>query len=150
MSSVRVPSSSRTTAAQPQFCAGHFYLTQLLIPLLLSGASHSPDGRARVINTSSMGHTMVSDIDFDTLREHAKRKKFGTYRLHYQSKFVRTPASYVGVAMGLRLPLLLRQWWCFPMSCSEDTATKESYRPLSIRGTFGRGCSEPCQGLQGN
>ncbi|KAH9895233.1 NAD-P-binding protein [Cubamyces lactineus] len=66
---------------------GHFYLTQLLIPLLLSGASHSPDGRARVINTSSIGHTMVSDIDFDTLREHPKRKKFGTHRLHYQSKF---------------------------------------------------------------
>ncbi|KAI0633469.1 NAD-P-binding protein [Trametes polyzona] len=66
---------------------GHFYLTQLLIPVLLSGASHSPDGRARVINTSSMGHASVSGIDFDTLREHPKRKKFGTQKLHFQSKF---------------------------------------------------------------
>lgn len=82
------------TAANLRFGSGHFYLTQLLIPLLLSGASHSPDGRARVINTSSIGHTMVSDIDFDTLREHPKRKKFGTHRLHYQSKFVSASAGF--------------------------------------------------------
>ncbi|EJF65172.1 NAD(P)-binding protein [Dichomitus squalens LYAD-421 SS1] len=66
---------------------GHFYLTQLLIPVLLSGASHSPDGHARVINTSSVGHAFVSGIDFDTLRESAKRKKLGTHKLHFQSKF---------------------------------------------------------------
>ncbi|KAI0743734.1 NAD(P)-binding protein [Daedaleopsis nitida] len=66
---------------------GHFYLTQLLIPVLLSGASHSPDQHARVINTSSMEHTHVSGIDFDTLREHPKRKKMGTQKLHFQSKF---------------------------------------------------------------
>ncbi|OJT10959.1 hypothetical protein TRAPUB_12521 [Trametes pubescens] len=66
---------------------GHFYLTQLLIPVLLSGASHSPEGRVRVINTSSMAHTCVSGIDFDTLKEHAKRKKLGTQKLHFQSKF---------------------------------------------------------------
>ncbi|KAI0745540.1 NAD(P)-binding protein [Earliella scabrosa] len=63
---------------------GHFYLTQLLIPVLLSGA---PDQRARVINTSSMGHTSVSGIDFDTLKEHGKRKKLGTQKLYFQSKF---------------------------------------------------------------
>lgn len=74
--------------------AGHFYLTQLLIPVLLSGASHSPEGRVRVINTSSTAHTCVSGIDFDTLKEHAKRKKLGTQKLHFQSKFV--SASFGG------------------------------------------------------
>ncbi|KAI0718979.1 NAD(P)-binding protein [Cerioporus squamosus] len=66
---------------------GHFYLTQLLIPVLLSGVSQSRDQHARVVNTSSMGHTSVSGIDFDTLREHPKRKKMGTQKLHFQSKF---------------------------------------------------------------
>ncbi|KAI0644742.1 NAD-P-binding protein [Trametes meyenii] len=66
---------------------GHFYLTQLLIPLLLSGVSHSPEGKARVINTSSVGHASASGIDFDTLRGHPKRKKMGTQKLHFQSKF---------------------------------------------------------------
>ncbi|KAI0769385.1 NAD-P-binding protein [Trametes elegans] len=66
---------------------GHFYFTQLLIPVLLSGASHSPDGRARVINTSSNGHASVSKIDYDTLRDHPKRRKLGTQKLHFQSKF---------------------------------------------------------------
>lgn len=61
--------------------------------MLLSGASHSPDQRARVINTSSMEHTHVSGIDFDTLREHPKRKKMGTQKLHFQSKFVSTRPS---------------------------------------------------------
>ena len=68
--------------------AGHFYLTQLLIPVLLSGASHSVDGHARVINTSSVGHALVSGINFDTLRESTSRKKLGTHKLYYQSKFV--------------------------------------------------------------
>ena len=56
--------------------------------MLLSGASRSPDQHARVINTSSMGHASVSGIDFETLREHTKRKKMGTQKLHFQSKFV--------------------------------------------------------------
>ncbi|CDO76023.1 hypothetical protein BN946_scf184665.g15 [Trametes cinnabarina] len=73
---------------------GHFYLTQLLIPVLLSGASHSQDGRARVINTS-VAHAAVSNIDFDTLKDHVKRRKVGTQRLHYQSKFVRGPSGTI-------------------------------------------------------
>ena len=35
-----------------------------------------------------MGHAHVSGIDFDTLREHPRRKKMGTQKLHFQSKFV--------------------------------------------------------------
>ena len=56
--------------------------------MLLSGASNSPDRHARVVNTSSMGHTHVAGIDFDTLRDHPRRKKMGTQKLHFQSKFV--------------------------------------------------------------
>ncbi|OSC98629.1 NAD-P-binding protein [Trametes coccinea BRFM310] len=66
---------------------GHFYLTQLLLPLLIESARSSPDGKARVINTSSMGHTFVSGIDFDTLRDGPKRVKAGTMKLYSQSKF---------------------------------------------------------------
>ena len=71
--------------------AGHFYFTQLLIPVLLAGASNSPDRHARVVNTSSMGHTHVAGVDFDTLRDHPRRKKMGTQKLHFQSKFVSVP-----------------------------------------------------------
>lgn len=78
---------------------GHFYLAQLLIPVLLSGASNSPEGRARVINTSSMAHASVSGIDFDTLRDHTKRKKLGTQKLHFQSKFV---SASLAACMGSR------------------------------------------------
>ena len=34
---------------------GHFYFTELLIPVLVAGAKTSPDGHARVITTSSSG-----------------------------------------------------------------------------------------------
>ncbi|KAH9942254.1 NAD(P)-binding protein [Epithele typhae] len=66
---------------------GHFYFTQLLIPLLLTGASTSSDRHSRVINISSMAHSFASGIDFDTLQDHPKRMKLGNQKLHYQSKF---------------------------------------------------------------
>ncbi|KAI0631524.1 NAD-P-binding protein [Trametes polyzona] len=66
---------------------GHFFLTQLLLPLLIASAKTSPDGKARVINTSSMGHTFISGIDFDTLRDGPARVKLGTIMLYSQSKF---------------------------------------------------------------
>ncbi|KAH9847103.1 NAD-P-binding protein [Lenzites betulinus] len=66
---------------------GHYYLTQLLLPLLIASAETSPDGKARVINTSSMGHRYSSSIDFNTLRDGPARVKLGTMRLYSQSKF---------------------------------------------------------------
>ncbi|KAH9895862.1 NAD-P-binding protein [Cubamyces lactineus] len=66
---------------------GHFYFTQLLLPLLIASAKTSPDGKARVVNTSSMGHSFVTGIDFDTLRDGPKRVKAGTTKLYSQSKF---------------------------------------------------------------
>ena len=70
--------------------SGHFYLTRLLLPLLLKTASSTPSGKVRVVNTSSMGHTFVNHIDYDTLKDGPKRIKYGTNKLYFQSKFVRT------------------------------------------------------------
>ncbi|RDX45771.1 NAD(P)-binding protein [Lentinus brumalis] len=65
---------------------GHFYLTKLLLPLMIASAKTSPDRKARVINTS-MGHSFVSGFDFDTIRDGPKRIKAGTMKLYSQSKF---------------------------------------------------------------
>lgn len=74
---------------------GHFYFTKLLLPTLIESAKTSPDGKARVFNTSSFGHELAKGLDFDTFRNEGpgekKRNKVGTTELYNQSKFV----SYV-------------------------------------------------------
>jgi len=65
---------------------GHFYLTKLLLPTLLAAAETSPDGKARIVNTSSSAHVFSSGIDFNTLKEGPARKKKGTQGLYCQSK----------------------------------------------------------------
>jgi len=75
---------------------GHFYLTQLLLPVLLATAKLNPDGKARVVNTSSIGHELFDGIHFDTLLYSAEgqskeivekaRKRLGTSQLYNQSK----------------------------------------------------------------
>ncbi len=77
---------------------GHYYLTTLLLPVLRTAASQSPDGKARVVITSSFGHLMMKSggIDYRTLKPDDKpdsesgkaRKKFGPDVLYYQSKLV--------------------------------------------------------------
>ncbi|KAJ7321631.1 NAD-P-binding protein [Mycena albidolilacea] len=67
---------------------GHFYLTKLLIPELLAGAQSSPDGKSRVVNTSSMGHQLFyPQLNFDTFKDGAARKKLDNKKLYGQSKF---------------------------------------------------------------
>jgi len=51
---------------------GHFYLTQLLLPTLISSAKSSPDGKVRVLNVSSVAHMFSKTgkngpIDYRTL-----------------------------------------------------------------------------------
>lgn len=74
---------------------GHYYFTKLLLPTLIESAKTSPDGKARVINTSSSGHMFVKGLEFDTFRNDGpgekKRKSMGTQTLYAQSKFVRAP-----------------------------------------------------------
>jgi retinol dehydrogenase 12 len=70
-------------------CLGHFYFTKLLIPTLLAGAKTSPDGKARIVNTSSSGHMFSDALDFNTFKEGPARVKKGTNGLYAQSKLVR-------------------------------------------------------------
>jgi len=72
---------------------GHFYLTQLLLPLLLATTKSSLDGRTRVVHTSSVGHEFVNGIDFDTLKDSPHRRKQHTVKLYFQSKFGNIVAS---------------------------------------------------------
>jgi len=71
---------------------GHFYLTQLLLPILLSSAKSSTDGHARIVNLSSVGHIGAPSVKsggpviLDTLVDGKKRTKMGNMPLYYQSK----------------------------------------------------------------
>ncbi|KAJ7473533.1 NAD-P-binding protein [Mycena latifolia] len=67
---------------------GHFYLTKLLLPELLAGVKTSPDGKARVVNTSSVGHQLMPGLDFDTFKDGPRRKKLNAQKLYGQNKFV--------------------------------------------------------------
>ncbi|KAF8187405.1 NAD(P)-binding protein [Mycena galopus ATCC 62051] len=64
---------------------GHFYLTKLLLPTLLSTAA--PGKPARIVNTSSTASQLFGeDINYNTLKDSPARKKLGPNRLYYQSK----------------------------------------------------------------
>ncbi|KAF7367271.1 NAD(P)-binding protein [Mycena sanguinolenta] len=64
---------------------GHFFFTKLLLPALIAGAKSSPDGKARVVNTSSFAHYLGS-LDFETFKDGQKRRKLHKARLSSQSK----------------------------------------------------------------
>ncbi|TFK94492.1 NAD(P)-binding protein [Polyporus arcularius HHB13444] len=59
----------------------------IAITAVIASTNTSPDGKARVIKTFSVGHSFVSGIDFDTIRDGPKRTKAGTMKLYSQSKF---------------------------------------------------------------
>ncbi|KZT27906.1 NAD(P)-binding protein [Neolentinus lepideus HHB14362 ss-1] len=65
---------------------GHFYFTKLLIPTLVETAKTTPEGKVRVITTSSSAHLFYG-LNFATFKDSPKRKKLGTSRLYSQSKF---------------------------------------------------------------
>jgi retinol dehydrogenase 12 len=67
---------------------GHFYFTKLLLPLLISTAKISPDGKARVVNTSSVGHMAACKLDFEIYKDGPRRKRMSSQSLYFQSKFV--------------------------------------------------------------
>ncbi|KAF7981824.1 hypothetical protein HWV62_31949 [Athelia sp. TMB] len=64
---------------------GHFYFTQLLMPLLLATAPTTPDGKARVVHTSS-SNAYTARVDFDTLADGPARARRGAMALYGQSK----------------------------------------------------------------
>ena len=108
---------------------GHFYFTKLLLPTLLATAKISPDGRVRIVNTSSMGHVFSSGIDFNTLKESPARKKKGTQLLYAQSKLVRFLS-----------PTLHQNSWhyremsMYQMNLPIDMETRASFLPLLTQG----------------
>ncbi|KAM6494384.1 hypothetical protein JOM56_010745 [Amanita muscaria] len=65
---------------------GHFYLTKLLLPTLSSTVNHSGH-KVRVVNVSSVGHLLVSTLDFNTFRDTPARRKLSTTAGYGQSKF---------------------------------------------------------------
>jgi NAD(P)-dependent dehydrogenase (short-subunit alcohol dehydrogenase family) len=65
---------------------GHYYFTKLLLPMMIATAKTTPDGKARIVNTSSSGHVFGS-LDFDTFKDSPKRRTFDSNSLYCQSKF---------------------------------------------------------------
>ncbi|KAI0658158.1 hypothetical protein C8Q70DRAFT_205154 [Cubamyces menziesii] len=64
---------------------GHFYLTKLLLPVLLSTAKHSAQ-KARVVNyTCAIPHSLCR-VDYTTLMDGPARRKCSLMQLHRQSK----------------------------------------------------------------
>ncbi|KAI0731863.1 NAD-P-binding protein [Fomitopsis betulina] len=66
---------------------GHYYLTKLLLPVLLGTARTSGEGKARVVHVASAEHEFVDGIDLETLKDGPKRRRWHTTRLYFQSKF---------------------------------------------------------------
>ena len=60
---------------------GHFYFTQLLLPILLATTN------ARVVHVALVGHEFVSGVDFATLTDTPKRRALHPTTLYFQSKF---------------------------------------------------------------
>ncbi|KAG1751095.1 hypothetical protein EDB19DRAFT_1675262 [Suillus lakei] len=64
---------------------GHFYFTKLLLPTLIATAKSAPDGKARVITTSSSAH-FLQGLTFSAFTDSPARKKMSTSELYGQSK----------------------------------------------------------------
>ncbi|KAN0080035.1 hypothetical protein V8E55_009601 [Tylopilus felleus] len=64
---------------------GHFYLTKLLLPVLISTAKTTPEETVRVVNVASQAH-VVGELQFDTFIDGPKRRADDTFRLYAQSK----------------------------------------------------------------
>ncbi|KAL0581480.1 hypothetical protein V5O48_000523 [Marasmius crinis-equi] len=60
---------------------GHFYLTKLLLPTLLSTAKKCPEQHVRVVTVSSMAHVQFPQLKFDTFKDSPARSRVGYYNL---------------------------------------------------------------------
>jgi NAD(P)-dependent dehydrogenase (short-subunit alcohol dehydrogenase family) len=84
----------RSACSERGQLAGHFYFTKLLLPLLTVTAKNSPQGMVRVVNLSSLGHSIVppDGIQWSTLAPGddylAVGKQYGAMKLYGQSKLV--------------------------------------------------------------
>lgn len=71
--------------------SGHFYFTKLLIPALLAGSKSSSDGKARVVNLSSLASYFIQSINLELADNTEIRKKSSLTMLYAQSKLVCIP-----------------------------------------------------------
>lgn len=75
---------------------GHFYLTQLLLPTLISSVKSSSDQHVRVVNVTSEMHRVAptpkngGPIIYDALVDGPARRKFTSARIYAQSKAAST------------------------------------------------------------
>ncbi len=97
---------------------GHFYLTQLLLPTLLSTVKSSSN-KVRVVTVSSLAH-QLGDIDFNTFRDSPARKRLGPFFLYAQSKSVSVDTAPMVLILTLRRPIS-----SLPQSLLEDMAIRE-------------------------
>jgi len=69
---------------------GHWYLTKLLLPILLETASHSPPRSVRIVHlSSSVSYFACEDgLVFGGFKDGPERNKLSMYELYIQSKFV--------------------------------------------------------------
>lgn len=115
---------------------GHFYITQLLLPILISSAKSSSDQHVRVVNVSSNGHWSApppnkgGPILYDTLVEGPARKKSGSQTMYFQSKAVCTLARKERIAIPTVLLSFhaMNRATCFSRTRSPgSTGLKESF-----------------------
>ncbi|KAJ7503700.1 NAD(P)-binding protein [Mycena galericulata] len=81
---------------------GTHLFTKLLLPALFAGAESSTDGKARIITTSSSAAYLENDIHWDTFVPGPARTKYGSTKLYYQSKLVRSSCVGAGARKVLR------------------------------------------------
>ncbi|KAH9945581.1 NAD(P)-binding protein [Amylocystis lapponica] len=72
---------------------GPFLFTQLLMPTLIAGAKASPDGRARIITTSS-GAAYWHTLNWDSFRDGPRRRRMSPEALYAQSKFANVVVAH--------------------------------------------------------
>ena len=127
---------------------GHYYLTTLLLPILLSTAKVSPNGQVRVVNVSSGSLNMCPTkiIDWDTLQgtdvvaKSARARLGGPGMLYSQSKAARilvgevrlvytdsTSRRMFSFRMSLQRGMLMRalfQWLFIPVRAFDTSLTQ--------------------------
>jgi len=67
---------------------GHFLLTKLLLPTLLSTVKLPSNDSPRVVTTSSWAHYTYPDIEFNSLKDSPTRRRMGAHSLYGQTNFV--------------------------------------------------------------
>jgi hypothetical protein len=110
---------------------GHFYLTTLLLPILLSTAQSDSNAekKVRVVNVSSFTHILSPALDFEALKDGKGRNKYSTTDLYNLSKLVRILP--LASAFPDLLVSLFRVIFSLLKSLPDVMGMRELYQPLS-------------------